>query len=400
MTEEEKVAMEKAKNEAQEAVKKMAKEAAKATVAENQKAFDDKLVLIEKSITDGGVKSAEDLAILNKSIAEMQARVKAISQTKSVEVKNMDSIQALKKSLADGIKDSEEARIKYSGGSVKLVEKAINMVASFGDAAGYAAVTTNTLPMYTNPYAPVYLRNIFPNISTDKPSLQIWKRGAITGAAAAWTTGEKATVDPSWEKTTVSIGWIAGVTSVPREVLDDVEFMASEIPNALIYSASGIMAAENAMILAALDSASTAFVDATLTNGLEELLGAAFRLTGEYMTPTHILVNVQDYLKYLVLNKATGSGEYDVPDGKISFIGNQMFINNLIAVPAPGLAAGTAYVVDASQSRFVNRMSIELKMSDEHSNNFTTNMITFRAEERVGFFTYNNASILKVTLSA
>ena len=65
--------------------------------------------------------------------------------------------------------------------------------------------------MYTNPYAPIYLRNIFPNIATDKPSLSIWKRGAITGAAAAWTTGEKATVDPSWVKSTVAVGWIAGV---------------------------------------------------------------------------------------------------------------------------------------------------------------------------------------------
>jgi len=154
------------------------------------------------------------------------------------------------------------------------------------------------------------------------------------------------------------------------------------------------------MILAYLNANSTAFTDATLLNGLEELLGAAFQLTGQYMQPTHMLVNVQDYLKYLVLNKASGSGEYDTPDGKIAFVGNQMFINNLIAVPTPGLVAGTAYVIDAGQSRFVNRMNIELKMSDEHSDNFVKNMITFRAEERVGFFTYNNASILKVTLTA
>jgi hypothetical protein len=75
-----------------------------------------------------------------------------------------------------------------------------------------------------------------------------------------------------------------------------------------------------------------------------------------------------------------------------------MFINNLQAVPATGVAPATAYVISADHSRFVSRQGLQMDMSESHADNFTKNMVTYRAEVRSGFFTYNDNSLVKVAL--
>src|SRR5678816_4541155 len=115
MTEEEKAAQEaavlKAKTEAQEAVKKMAQEAAKATVEENEKAVNEKLEAIEKALAEG-VTSKEEVEKLNKSIIEMQARVKAISQTE----KSNGKTKSFNQLLGEAIEENAEAIKSHSKG--------------------------------------------------------------------------------------------------------------------------------------------------------------------------------------------------------------------------------------------------------------------------------------------
>ena len=74
------------------------------------------------------------------------------------------------------------------------------------------------------------------------------------------------------------------------------------------------------------------------------------------------------------------------------------FINNLQAVPNPSVTQGTAYVVAADHSRYVSRQGLQMRVAEEHGDNFVKNMVTYRAEIRAGFFTYNDNSIVKVTL--
>ena len=67
-------------------------------------------------------------------------------------------------------------------GHLGATEKAVT-TASFGS-GGWAVINTGTLPIDVKPYAPVYLRTLFPNITTSNNFLRIWKKGAVTGAAA------------------------------------------------------------------------------------------------------------------------------------------------------------------------------------------------------------------------
>jgi HK97 family phage major capsid protein len=340
---------------------------------------------------------------------KLSADIKKQGQISEKRVSPVDGIDMIRKSLEASIKDNAEALRKYRSGTMDLAVKAITP-ASFG-ASDYPSLTTQVQPLYRNPYAPVYLRNIFPNISTSGSNVTIWKQGPVTGAAAIWERGKgdggvdtnKPEVTPTWKKEVVSVDWIAGITHIQREVLDDVDFMATEIPYALIYGASGILAAENKMIMDYIEDNAVDYATpegaTDPANSLETILAAAFGQLGDsYMAPTHILINNWDYLNYMAFNKASGSGEYDYPSLNLQFVNNQLYINNLQAVPVPSLDPGTAYVIAADHSRFISRMGVQTAISQEHSDNFTKNMVTYRAEVRSGFFTYNDNSLVKVTL--
>lgn len=415
MTEEEKK-LEKAKQEALENVKKTAEEAAKGIAEKSVKELNDKVAELTTQL-EKATKS-EDIEAVKKeftdSMNKLSAEVKKQSQITETPISNVNSIDVLRKSIEGSIKDGAKELKGFNGAPLSLTSKAVT-TASFG-VGGYDALTTQVLPNYRNPYAPVYLRNIFPNIATSSNSLAIWKDSTITGAAAIWQRGtgeggtdvEKPEVTPTWVKEVVSVSWIPGVTHVQKEVLDDIDFMSTEIPYALIYGAKGILAAENKMIL---DYIAAKAVDFTLpndggrvlvdpfANSLETILAAAYGQLGDnYMAPTHILINNWDYLKYMAFNKASGSGEYNVPSMNLQFVNNQMFISNLQAVPASGVVPGTAYVIASEHSRFVSRQGVQMTVSREHGTNLTTNMVTFLAESRSGFFTYNDNSLIKVVL--
>lgn len=403
--------LEKAKAEALENVKKTAEEAARGETAKAVKSLNDKIAEMEKELKSATTAEAVEAlkAEFEDKLNKLSADIKKQGQISEKRVSPVDGIDMIRKSLEASIKDNAEALRKYRSGTMDLAVKAITP-ASFG-ASDYPSLTTQVQPLYRNPYAPVYLRNIFPNISTSGSNVTIWKQGSVTGAAAIWERGkgaagadtDKPEVTPTWAKEVVSVDWIAGITHIQREVLDDVDFMATEIPYALIYGANGILAAENKMIMDyiaanAVDYATP--VGATdPANSLETILAAAFGQLGDsYMAPTHILINNWDYLNYMAFNKASGSGEYDYPSLNLQFVNNQLYINNLQAVPVPSLAPGTAYVIAADHSRFISRMGVQTAISQEHSDNFTKNMVTYRAEVRSGFFTYNDNSLVKVTL--
>lgn len=387
--------IEKQKAEALENVKKTAEAAAKMTVEEAMKAVSEKMEEIAgkvgKSVTEDDFK---------KEIAELQARVKQIKQTTSEE----KTAKSIKDAIADALVEGAE-KLKNFRGEEKLVMKAVTD-ASWA-AGALARQTTNVKrDLYMSPYSPIYLRNIFPNVPTESASIVIPQVQAVTGAVAVYnrfteatgsTEQEKAEVTPTYKDVQVDIKWLAGFTTVNRELLLNVNYLQSSIANTLLYSANGLFAAENAMIAAYLAANAPAYAGAAAA-GVEKLIDAAFNtLLGNYMVPTHILINQADYLTYIRFNKAVGSGEYDLPNDMLrGFTGTGLDANVQI-VPVPSLVAGTAYVVAANEFEFINRLNPELEVATQHDTNFTYNKVTFRVEEMVGFIAKNLNAMVKVT---
>lgn len=371
--------LEKEKQEALENVKKTATDAATAVV---------------------DAKIEEMKADVNKSVQEMQAKFKEVKQTTNVVEKKL----SLDDSLRDAIGENGEV-FKSLSGSKNIVLKAVTN-ASF-DGSSLANQTTQVRPnLYSSPYSPLYLRNIFPIVTTEQASIIIPQIQAITGAAAIWARGTgdagadvaKPDVSPTYKEVSVAMKWIAGITHVNRELLMNVSYLQSSVTNTLLYSSKGIFAAENAMIAAYLLANAPAYTgDKTVP--VEKLIDAAFnQLLGKYMNPTHILMNQADYLTYVKFNKAGGSGEYDLPNDTLRGFTGTGLETNVAIVPVPALAAGTAYVISAPEFEFISRMTPELKVSEDSGTNFEFNKVSFRIEEMVAFIAKDLNAMVKVTL--
>lgn len=388
--------LEKAKLEALENIKKTASETAKSTV-------DEAVGEIEKKFE--GVFSKEDAeklkADMKKEVSELQARVKSINQTTMQEKTHKSIADSISEALLDGAET-----LKNLSGKQSLTMKAVT-AASWTDAATLSLQTDEVRrSLYNSPYSPLYLRNIFPNVSTDSAAIVIPQRGVITGAAAEWARGTgtegadepKPDVSPAYKDVNVPIKWLAGMTTVNRELLLNVKYLQGSITNTLLYSNKGLFAAENKYITDYLAGSAVAYSGAK-TIAAEKIIDAAFnQLLGNYFNPTHVLMNQADYLTYVKFNKAVGSGEYDLPNDMLRGFAGSGLEANVQIVPVPSLTAGVAYVVSAPEFEFINRLAPELKVSEEHDENFAYNKVTFRVEEMIGFVAKDLNAMIKITL--
>lgn len=377
-----------AEDNIKEVATKSAKEVAEKAVNEVKETFVSKEDL-EKHMSE-----------LKKADSENQAKIKELKQTSAIEKKSVSIFDSISMTIKENAETLKGVKDKTS-----IALKAIDDTS--WAAGALARQTTNVRrDLYMSPYSPIYLRNIFPNVSTESASIVIPQVQAVTGAVAVYnrfteatgsTEQEKAEVTPTYKDVQVDVKWLAGFTTVNRELLLNVNYLQSSIANTLLYSANGLFAAENAMIAAYLAANAPAYAGAAAA-GVEKLIDAAFNtLLGNYMVPTHILINQADYLTYIRFNKAVGSGEYDLPNDMLrGFTGTGLDANVQI-VPVPSLVAGTAYVVAANEFEFINRLNPELEVATQHDTNFTYNKVTFRVEEMVGFIAKNLNAMVKVT---
>ena len=353
-----------------------------------------------------GVAKAEEVntikSDLEKQIAELSSIVKKQSQMKHETEKAVSIADAISGALADNAET-----LKSFKGSQGLAMKAVT-AASFASTSLANQTTNVRRDLYSSPYSPMYLRNIFPNISTDAGSVVIPQLQEVTGTADLWARGtgsqgadvEKPEVSPLYKDVTVNMSWLAGITHVNRELLLNVNYLQGSITNTLLYGAAGLYARENKLITDYLAAGGNAAAySGAKTIAMEKIIDAAFgQMLSTYINPTHVLMNNADYLTYIKLNKAVGSGEYDMPNDILRGFTGTGLETAVQIIPVPTLAAGTAYVISAPEFEFINRLSPELRVSEEHGTNFTYNKVTFRVEEMVGFISKNVNAAVKITL--
>lgn len=378
------------------------------TLEEIQKEAMDNVTAIAKEQAEKaveGVAKAEQVNTLksefDKKINELSAQVKKQSQV----TREVEQPVSIAEAIGKAIVENAET-LKTFKGSAGLVMKEVT-AASWADAATLNRQITNVRrDLYSSPYSPLYLRNIFPNVSTDAASIVIPQVQEITGTVDEWARGtgdnyadvEKPDVSPIYKDVTVSMSWLAGITHVNRELLLNVNYLQGSITNTLLYSAAGLYARENKLITDYLVNSGVAYTGGKQI-ALEKIIDAAFnQMLGNYMNPTHVLMNQADYLTYIKFNKAAGTGEYDLPNDLLRGFSGTGLETSVQIVPVPTLATGTAYVVSAPEFEFINRLSPELRISEEHGTNFTYNKVTFRVEEMVGFIAKNLNAAIKITL--
>jgi len=343
----------------------------------------------------------EKIKALQTQADKLSAKVNTTSFTKNEEQFNF------KKAFGEGIEPKVKELSAFAGSKSKLDTsfemKAVGdmSIANFADGS-YTNLTTDfRQQVYQSPFAPYWLRNVLPNISTDKASIQYVRENGGEGAAALWdptpvegVRPDKPQVDFDFTKVTEDIEWIPAIARVPREMLDDASYLRSYIPNELLYGRRGIFVAENAFILNKLNANSTAY-DGTKTVPVERIYDAAFgQIRDNYFLATHILMNHRDVVNYIALNKAVGSGEYDLPVGTVVVINGQLTIGGIPVIGVPNLPAGSFMVIDNRVTQFVSRLSPEVRVFEQDRDNVIKNLITFRAEERMGVLVLDTLGVI------
>lgn len=407
MDEKEKEALEKAKREAQEAIEKMATEKANETA---QKLINDKMAEITSKFD--GVTSKEEAEKLktefNKSVQELQAKLKELKQTQG-EVKQ----KSFNENLAEAIKENADAIRGFRKGSpeVTITMKAVGDMSIANNFPGATPFIQDAQQgLILNPYNRVWLADLLPSATSTANSVIYPKENGGEGAVAFWDkTGNKAQVDYDLTSQSAFFKWIAGYVVVEREMLDDISWLTGYLQSKLLI---GLKTAENDLILngtsdtltnpvTGLLTAATAY-DGDFTELVDMIIDAAYgqipEKTNDFYVPTNVVLHPRDIVK-VGLNKATGSGEYDLPMGSVAFANGRLSISGLDTVGTTSIDKDDFLTFDRNAAMFLRRMNPEIRMFED-ATLAKANKVMFRIEERVSLAIFNNNAIVSGTVGA
>lgn len=256
---------------------------------------------------------------------------------------------------------------------------------------------------------PVRNTSILDLFSTDTVSseyLHYWEQDTKTRDAkfviACATSTHTTAMD--WKKVTIELAKIRDITEVCVDMLDDYDFVQSELL-ALVNESiqlkkesellTGLSAA--ATDLLSIDSIASEFAPANVLapfdgaggNGFqdanfEQLVAAmksqiaTFGQENAWMADT-VVMNYTDYTRYKNLKDADGNKLFHtVSDGTST-------IDGLRVVTSPIVAANTCYVFDSTKGRIKQRKGYTAKISYENNDNIEHELATIVAHERLQF---------------
>lgn len=353
---------------------------------------------------------AEIEALLKEKMADIESAVIDLKKAGLTEIKvKAKGFKAIIGAALTEAKADLLGMVQKSGGRAEIMLYKANEdldPANFSGDSLEIATTDRSRGMYTQPYMPQWFRNLLPQGSTSKGTIQYLKENGDVGSAGVWDgTGTIAELDakpgtaPLFDSVTENVIWIAGITRVKREMLDDIEWLQGYLARRLTTGRTGLWVAENVQIFNKLVANSVAY-DGDKTIPIEMIYDAAFGQLADnyYFNPT-ILMNNRDLVSLIALNKADGSGEYDLPPGTVVVINGQLTIAGARVIGAPNVTAGTALVYDASATEFISRMSPEVRFFEEDRDNVIKNLVTVRAEERILPIVYDEKGVIEVTFA-
>jgi Phage capsid family. len=375
---------------------------AQKSISEQKTAYETLKEQVEKLAKLDGIAKAEDIEQIKKDFTQLAVDMKEKGAAEPV---------TFKKSFGGAIDTVKDQLAGFSKKGTQKLDLSVELKDMDFDnftAGALDILTSQTLPgVYVKPWSQLWLRNIFPNASTTSSTIKYLQedetKNATDGAADIWDGSlpiadllEKPDVGYNFKDATADVHWIAGIVRIKREMLDDISFLRSYIPQQLVYGKRGIFIRENTLILATMNTNSIAY-DGAKTILIEKLADAIIgQMRDNYHNASYVLMNNRD-LADLIFMKATGSGEYDLPK-VVQLTGTgDITIAGVPVIGLPQFAKGTAFVVDSSQSLFVSRMQPEVRFFEEDRDNVPKNLITIRGEERATHLVFDPTSIIKVT---
>jgi len=237
--------------------------------------------------------------------------------------------------------------------------------------------------------------------------------GAFTTVAEAGAKPQLHVVDPT--VVTDSLKKIAGFVKFTDEMTEDLDFYVSEINGRLLYELAKF---EEAQLLDGLGTGSTVLGilrrsgiqavglvgDAKAGNPDSVFKAMTAVSTGSGLDADGIVVNPVDYQAFRLSRDANGQyygGGFFAGEYGTGTMTAQPPLWGLRTVVTPAIAAGTVLVGAFSQAATVYRKGgVRVESTNSHASDFTSNLVTVRAEERIALAVRYPAAFYKLTLGA
>ncbi|MBO9671962.1 MAG: phage major capsid protein [Sphingobacteriaceae bacterium] len=377
---------------------------------------------LEKSL-DEKIKAglADQIKSLEEKITELEgkgndselAEIKSAAELLKTQVEKLDvklqkvtiaAPEAGTKSFNECLKETIEANadaIKGHKPNSGIVNLDLKAVGDMGIAANFPAATAlyqdTRTGLLINPYERTFLGDILPSGTSTGTQIVYPQENGGEGGIGEWTSGDKPQVDYDFTTQTVSFAWLAGVCIVERAMLDDIPWLISYLQNRLLLD---LKAKENDYILnkavIGLLAKATAY-NGAFTSAVDRIIDASWGQivedTKDMYSPTHVIMKPREAVK-IGLNKADGSGEYDLPQGSVAFSNGKLQVGGLDVIGTTSMAANNFLAMDVRATQFVKRLAPELRMFEDAAL-AKQNKVMFRIEERVALATYNTNALVK-----
>lgn len=334
-----------------------------------------------------------------KQMQELSSDIKKLEQTKKSDVKPVSFAEIISKSVIE----NAEAIKSFKGGKLDI---ALKTVADMDLATNFTNHTPFTQQvqdgLISTPHNRVWLADLLPTATSKGNSIIYPKENGGKGSAAVWASGnEKAQVDYKFTSQSAFFKWIAGYVIVENEMLQDVEWLSSYLAAKLLVS---LKLAENNFILngtsdtnpvsGLLDSAQS--YDGEFENPVDMVLDALYgqipQETHEWYLGNNILVAPRTMIQ-LGLNKATGSGEYDLPGGVVNFGNGNLTIGGVKTTATTGIDEGDFLAFDKDAVMYIRRLLPELRIFED-AELAKENKVMFRIEQRSTLAIFNDDAIV------
>lgn len=345
-----------------------------------------------------------------KAIEKSFARVKSVAMPTEVRAKSFNE------RLADAVEENHDTIAKFIKGETKKMSlelKAVETKAVGAFSTGNVTGSTNwgaanDGKFVMNPNNIGHIRTLIPTRPYGPATDYYFMRenGAGEGTIAATAEGAtKPQIDVDLVEDSVKFEYVAGWMLMSRKAMMNIPgflgFLQSRLPERLLDAEDQQIlygTGTSPQIKGILVSGNFVASTSTLANKLiTKIVDDIVLLEGTHKRTANGIVLTPAQWASLVMNTASGSGEYDLPPG-VTFINGQL---NIMGIPVAKTTAltGTDYVVgdfrDGTELLIQEAMNIQFFEQD--STNVRTNQVTVRIEESIALPVYGANYFVKGT---
>lgn len=327
-----------------------------------------------------------EISKINTSISEVVESVnqlKEVSLTPKVVAKNFE--EGFTSQVAETIK-VDFANISKVGNGLKnhrVVSKVVGGMTGATNITPASGVVQSYRPgVALGPDRKVHFRDLVKSTQSATGQYVFYRENTPTGegAIAFQTThlANKSQIDYDYTKVTVMLEYLAGFATVARQMMEDLPWLQSSLPDELLRD---FYKQEDTEFYTLLSAAATVGVSAA-TPVAERIIDFMVQVKNADYTPTAIVVNPTDWGN--ILKTLPAGGSYSRPGGFVIQDNGMISLAGVPVVEATFVPADKVLVGDWSRAEIVQSSGLNLDFSFENGTNFIQNAVTAKVEQREG----------------